>query len=368
MAQGLGFADSLTKHLALMTLENTPEFKLNWQGYLNMLMSNTTRKVVRLNDPQNEGHRRQVLIKAQQRFDITQTDTAEACDQVLVPAYFERTVALSSYRQISLYIDNETIAQYPTDASQSISVGKAPIPIMNEFVLGIKRSTDALVSAINQDLLTIQAAQIGVNVRSGNNAAQGINLRLDTTNNPLNQGMTQILADYAQNQSHGKPKMVGSGLPYNYFLQQKAKSPDQSGVSTPVLAGDFDFFYDPFATTALGANQAIVFEPNAVNMVEYMRFKGFKNGDMQTSFFFTIMLPIQLSDRVANVEFDCQLRFLDCPQTLTNSYYGTDVTVDRGWQLIISKTYGLFTIDQAYRGTDLLSGNRGTYRYAFTNA
>ncbi len=367
MAGGLGFADSLTKHLALITLENTPEFKLQNQGYLNLLFSNKRHTEVKLNDKGAEGHRRNVIIKARQRYDITQTDTVHSCDNVLVPTYFERTVALPGFRQIALYIDDETIALYPKEASTSVGIGQPGTTMMDEFVTSIKTAADAILSGVNQDLFTLGAAAIGINVRTGNAAATGINLRLDTTNNPLNQGMTQVLSDYTQNQSSGKPKMVGSGLPNNYFIQQKAKSSDQSGFSTPIMANDFDFFYDPFAATALGANEAIVYEPEAVQIVEYMRYKGFKGGDKQTSFFFTFMLPIQLSDRVAQVEFDAQLKYYDCPQTLTDAYYDTSVTVDKGWSIIISKDFGLFTIDQAYRGTDLLTGNRGSLRYGFTN-
>ncbi len=367
MAGGLGFADSLTKHLALITLENTPEFKLQNQGFLNLLFSNKRHTEVKLNKEGAEGHRRNVIIKARQRYDITQTDTVHSCENILVPTYFERTVALPGFRQIALFIEDETIALYPSQASASIGIGKPGTTLMNEFVTSIKTAADAILSGVNQDLLTLAVAAIGVNVRTGGVGAAGINLRLDTTNNPLNQGMTQVLSDYTQNQSHGKPKMIGSGLPNNYFIQQKAKSPDQSGFSTPIMANDFDFFYDPFAQAALGANQSIVYQPESVQIVEYMRYKGFKGGDKQTSFFFTFMLPIQLSDRVVQVEFDAQLKYYDCPQTLTDAYYGTSLAIQKGWSIIISKDFGLFTIDQAYRGTDLLAGNRGSYRYVFTN-
>jgi len=367
MAQGLGFADSLTKHIAKITVENTPQFKLNWQGYLNMLMSNSNAKVVRLNDPANEGHRREVIIKARQRFNVAHTDTTRSCDQTNVPAYFERTVALGIFRQIGLHIEDETIAQYPVDASASAGVGTPSTPLMNDFLLAIKESADALLSGINQDLWAVQGGAIGVNQRSGNNLAQTINLVLNTTNNPLNQGLTQILTDYDLNESTGMPKMVGTGLIHNFMLQQKVKSPDQSGVNTSFLANGFEFFQDPFVATQLGANQALVLEPEASQIVEYMNFKGFKGGLKGADFFFTFFLPMQLSDRVRMVEFDAQLIYRPCPTTETDAYYGTTTTVNKGWTLIISKELGLFTIDQAYRATDRLTGNRGTYRYVFTN-
>ena len=78
---------------------------------------------------------------------------------------------------------------------------------------------------------------------------------------------------------------------------------------------------------------------------------------------------MQVSDRIEMVEFDAQLKYFDCPTVLNDDYYGTKgtITVDKGFSLIITKQFGLFTIDQAYRATDRLNGNRGSYRYNFTN-
>lgn len=368
MAGGLGFADSLTKHIFKITAENTPQFKLNWQGHLNLLKHNKNAAVVRLNDQADPGHRRTVIIKAKQRATIDMTDTEKSCDNVNVNAYFERNVNLSNVRQYAIFIDDETIALYPNEASANSGLGTPSTSLMNEFMMQIKEGADALLSGVNQDLATLMAANIGVNVRSGNNAAQDINLVLNTTNNPLNQGLTQVLTDYQLNESSGRPMMVGTGLIHNFMLQQRAKSPDQSGINTPIQAADFDFFQDPFAGISLGANEAIVYEPEAVQLIEYMEYKGFKAGEFPgDSTFFTFMLPMQVSDRVEMIEFDAQLRYFPCPTTLTDAYYGSTVQVQKGFSLIISKQFGLFTIDQAYRATDRLNGGRGSYRYNFTN-
>ncbi len=367
MAGGLGFADSLTKHIFKITAENTPQFKLNWQGHLNLVKHNKNARIVRINDETNEGHRRTVIIKAKQRATIDMTDTEKSCDNVNVNAYFERAVNLSNVRQYAIFIDDETIARYPNEASAASGLGTPSTPLMNEFLMQIKEGADALLSGVNQDLATLMAANIGVNVRTGNNAATAINLVLNTTNNPLNQGLTQVLTDYQLNQSSGRPMMVGTGLIHNFMLQQRAKSPDQSGINTPIMASDFDFFQDPFAATSLGANQAIVYEPEAVQLIEYMEYKKWKAGDFGVSTFFTFFLPMQVSDRVEMVEFDAQLKYFDCPTTLTDAYYGTSITVNKGFSLIISKQFGLFTIDQAYRATDIMNGNRGSLRYTFTN-
>ncbi len=368
MAQGLGFADSLTKHIFKITAENTPQFKLNWQGHLNLVKHNKNASVVRINDETNPGHRRTVIIKAKQRATIDMTDTEKSCDNVNVNAYFERSVNLSNIRQYAIFIDDETIARYPAEASAASGLGTPSTSLMNEFMMQIKEGADALLSGVNQDLATLMAANIGVNQRTGGAGAAAINLVLNTTNNPLNQGLTQVLTDFQLNEATGRPMMVGTGFIHNFMLQQRAKSPDQSGINTPIQASDFDFFQDPFTATSLGANDAIVYEPEAVQLIEYMEYKGFKAGEFPgDSTFFTFMLPMQVSERIEMVEFDAQLRYFPCPTTLTDAYYGTSVAVQKGFSLIISKQFGLFTIDQAYRATDRLNGNRGSYRYTFTN-
>ena len=122
MAGGLGFADSLTKHIFKITAENTPQFKLNWQGHLNLLKHNKNANIVRLNDEPNAGHRRTVIFKAKQRATISQTDTVKSCDQVTVNAYFDRSLNLPHVRLTSVFIVYETISRYLNESSAAAAL------------------------------------------------------------------------------------------------------------------------------------------------------------------------------------------------------------------------------------------------------
>ena len=64
---------------------------------------NKNADVVRLNDQADPGHRRTVIVKARQRYNVVHTDTTASCDNVNVPTYAERSVNLGSYRQIALF-------------------------------------------------------------------------------------------------------------------------------------------------------------------------------------------------------------------------------------------------------------------------
>lgn len=362
-----GFAPFLLKSLEQVVGQNTPQTKLNYQGYLNMLLAQDNARVVRLNSPTNEGHRKSVQIKRKKRFNTVHVDNQRSCDNINLQPWEEQTVPLTIFRQLAIHVEDETIARYPEEASKSTMIGQPPTALMEDLIDSIRTGSDALLSSLNQALFTLAATNIGVNVTTGVVGAKTVNFPLNTTNNPLNSGINVIQTDFQTNEATGRPQMVGSGILHSFFMQQASKSPDQSGLNTTIQAAQGDFFYDTFAETALGTDQAIIYEPNAVQLVEYMNYKGFKAGEKLTSIFFTFMLPMVVKEQVRMVEFDAQLRYVDCPTTETDAYYGTSISLQKGWSIIISKEAGLFTIEDAYRGTDRLSGNRGSYRYLFTN-
>lgn len=365
-----GFAPYLLKHIALATKESTPQTKLEYQGFLNLLMSNTGRPAVTLNDSTKPGHRRTIRLKSKQRFNVVHTTTTKTCDQKLQQPYAETEQDLNIVRQIAFHVADETLAKYQHDATTTVRIGQPATSLMGDLLDTVKTGADAILSAINQDLLTQAVLAIGINRATGNVNAKAVNFPLDGNNNNLNSGMTELMQDYQFNQARGKAKIVGEGILHSHFLQQPAKSADQSGLNTAIQANWADFFYDPYTATALGANQAILYEPEAVQLVEYMEYTGWKAGfpGMGDSTFFVMALPMDINGRVTPVLFDVQLKYNSCEVTETESYYDTSLTLQKGWSIIISKQCALWAIPAgAYRGTDPLNGNRGSYRYELTN-
>jgi hypothetical protein len=271
---------------------------------------------------------------------------------------------------MAIQIDDALIQRYTADAIAMKQLGSGPTDVMNEFLTQVIAGTDALLQAINIDLGALLYANIGKNRLTGNNAAQAINISLDTTNLPLNGGLTKVSTDYTNNLGYGKPFIVGNGLIQGYFMQQKMKGNAQNGVNTSIEAADFTYIQDINSITGLGANQFITLQPNCAQLVEVFKFKGVFGGHKGQSDFFTMTLPYQATpNHVELMEFDCQLKYFDCGgNIMTDAYYGTSITVGRGYNLIISKKFGLFQIpSDAYRGTDALTGNNGILRYSLTN-
>jgi hypothetical protein len=365
---GQGFAPYLLQHIKSVVGEATPQYKLEVPGFLNLLQSNSKPEILKLNTA--GGHKKTAQIRYKQRWTKAHTDTAKSCDPTNVGSRRETSVELSSIRQFAIHIEDEDIAKYEEEASKSIALGRPATGIMNEMMEEVILAASAILDGVNDDLSTIGVSNIGRNRRVGSAASQTINLELDATQNVLTDGMTQILADYKNNGGMGVPKVWGSGLMYNFLLQQASKSADQSGFDTSVMARGVNFFHDLSAGSILGSNQIVVYEPNAIQMVEYLEYTGFKAGAKPgASFFGVLTLPMVSNGEILPVDFDFQLKYNDCQTTLTDAYYGTELVLEKGYNLIISKQAGLFTIpDDAYRINDELYGNRGSLRYTLTNS
>jgi hypothetical protein len=365
---GSGFAPYLLNHIKTVSADATPQYKLDPQGFINLLQSQTKPQILRLDT--NGGHKKTVQIRYKQRWTKDFTDTTKSCDVTNVGTRAETSVELASTRQFAIHIEDETIAQYEEDASKMINLGNPATGIMNELLEEITIAANAILEGVNEDLSTLAVSAIGKNRVTGSVNTQSVNFTLDTNSTPLTAGLTKILSDYKINGGSGVPQLWGSGLMYNFMLQQASKSPDQSGFDTRVLANGMAFYHDLGASSVLGSNQFVAYQPNSVQMVEYLEYTGFKAGAKPgASFFGTFALPMVSGSEVLPVLFDLQLKYNDCQTTLTDAYYGTTLTLEKGYNLIISKQSGLFTIPSgAYRATDALTGNRGSLRFTATNS
>jgi hypothetical protein len=87
----------------------------------------------------------------------------------------------------------------------------------------------------------------------------------------------------------------------------------------------------------------------------------------------TVPFPVQEFNECADPEgclndlqLDMQLKYIDCPTTIDLN--GVPTAVGRGWQVILSKYFQLFTMPaNLYAAGDELAGTNGTLRYVATN-
>lgn len=359
-------APYLLRPLEEISGQATPSLKIQMPGFLNFLKSQ---------DPFNisvgayDGTKREVRIGYRPRVGVAEVRTSKSCDYTAQPTELETTVSVGSTRQYAFHISDELVAQYMSDASDESNVGKPPTPIMRKFLQNIYAAANALLMAVDQDVLTLAAAAVGRNRVTGANTSKTINISKDGTVTPLTDGLTEILKDYQVNEFYGRPAMIGSGLMHSFMVQRFAQGTNQSGLDKGALSDLIDFYYDQNAASIVGSNQVLVYEPGAVQLIEYLEYTGFKAGPKPGgSTFGVIPIPVQTANGIIPVEFDFQLRYNDCAVTATEGYAGGSITLQKGYNMILSKQFGLFTIPtDAYKFHDELWQNRGSLRYTITN-
>jgi hypothetical protein len=106
-----------------------------------------------------------------------------------------------------------------------------------------------------------------------------------------------------------------------------------------------------FGAFARGLSAFVDFNKNVGN------YKGLKGGSM----FFTMPIPVLLAGGVlSSLTLDAQLKYEDCP---LYDEQGVKVA-DRGWKLILSKSYGLWNAPNDMFATgDRLAGFNGSLHY-----
>ena len=136
-------------------------------------------------------------------------------------------------------------------------------------------------------------------------------------------------------------------------------------------AAPANFFFDKDTQTIWGTNSVGLFAPGSVKFLGRNQYVGPFSGPKATSFFTTFTLPVadfgcNLDNCLADLQFDLQLKYIDCPTTININ--GVPTSVGRGWIGIVSKQYGLWVQPlTAYSAGDSLANTNGTLKYFITN-
>lgn len=379
----LGFCPAILAHLRVVARCATPQTKITPAGMLRMLLSNrpnaslaNAADALKLDD--GAGHIRDVILKYLKRAVPAQAGNADDCQIDLIQAYNEMTLATTQYRRLSLYVPDADLHRYCSEATEMVRINGFPTPFMNEFLTRLLAAANGVIGAIDTDLLTLMAPEFGVNVVTGSNAPTTVNFPGGNAgvDNFYTEGMTKILQDLALNEVCGAVNIVGHGNFNAFNIQQVAACCSQLGLDQSRWTG-FNFFPDIYAINAWGENHIGIFESGSVGLVEVNRYEGWNAGQRGTSWFFNAPLPMdcpECNGTYDSLDFDIQLRYLDCPTTINVGCEG-ETTVGRGWIIDVGKAFGLFTLptdayqheayDDCYN--DRLAGNNGTLRYIITN-
>lgn len=347
--------------------------KVTAPGYLQMVLENSKPSIISEGKDDGSGYIRDVKLRYRTRGVPGKSVTEDNCSVQVRPAYKEVAIPATSYRALGMVFEDDLIARFERDALAPTRVGMTNL--MKDVYEAMIEQLNGLFADINSDLLAVQAANFGKNASSGSNTAKTINFALSGATNPLNAGMTEIMADAMANEMKLQGAViVGSGFINNYYLQQAAVSHNQSGLNTSQLALP-KFYYDPYAASAFGANQFGLFEKDAVQFVNVCRFRGMKAGLRGSDFFFTMSFPIADSlgqGSLSGFEFDVQLSYRTCPEEVQIGAYeegvNEPVLLQRGYNVILSSSYQIVhQPSDSFEATDRMFGVNGSLRYTATN-
>ena len=231
-------------------------------------------------------------------------------------------------------------------------------------------TANIVMKAANRELVTDMATLFGENVTTGSDTGKVININRKGDQVILDNGMIDMLRDFQENEICGEPCLVGGGIFAAYEMSRVAQCCNAAGFDLSRI-GVPRFFFDKDSQLLWGPDAVGAFAPGSVKLIERLKYRrAFAGGPKGNSFFFTAALPIQefgCADPCQATSFDVQARYYDCP-TVVDGPSGP-VTVNRGWQIIVSKNVALWVQPtDAYAAGDELEGTNGTLKYYFDNA
>jgi hypothetical protein len=365
-----GFCPALLTSINDVAEGNAPGRKMQIAGFLAMLFCCQNSLVNPVNSGFDGPNIRPLTVSYTKRPVVSQVSSTDDCNVDRIPSYLEWTLPNLGFKKSSFFIDDATMAQYCADFASSRQAGRPPTTVMREVYERMYETANVVMRAINQDLVTQMLTRFGVNVTTGQSHGKVINVDQDGAKFVLDNGIIDMLRDIQENEICGDPCLVGGGLWSAWNASQLLQCCNAAGMDFS-KTGLPKFFFDKDTQQIWGPDTAGLFAPGSVKFIGRNAYQGWGAGPKGTSFFTMLPMPVEVfscnaDDCLRDLIFDMQMRYIDCPTTLTVA--GNSQSVNRGWQVIISKRYALWVQPaDAYQTTDPLYDTNGTLMYYLTN-
>lgn len=351
-----GFAQATIKNLNLVAKQNDPQLKLTPTGFLRLLLENNALTEINNIEELRKGLKREIKLRYLQRgleSDVTDIDD---CETPLGADWKEYKIENPLFSKIGIFISDDEFRQYEEEALTTLALGDAQqAPLMRGLYEVLLTKLIGLIGKIDSNLIAAQATKWGANAAYGlSKAAQPLYLGKSAD---FNTGYVKLMEDAIINEVNDSLLIVGNGLLTRYDIFHKLKTnPDSQGISALPL----NAYYDPRTITGWGQNHFGAFAKGTVGFVDWNRYVGAFAGEKAGSVFFTLPVPVELDGALTSLVFDCQLKYIDCPEYDAEN----NVTQARGWKLIVSKHYGLFNApSDQFQTSDVLRGVTGAFHY-----
>lgn len=351
-----GFAQAIIKNLNLLAKENDPQLKLTPTGFLKLLLENNATTEINNIEELRKGQKRTIKLRYLQRgleSDVTDVDD---CETPLGVTWKESEITNPLFSKIGIFISDDEFRQYEEEAIQTLALGDSQqAPLMRGFYEVLLTKLIGLLGKIDRNLIAAQASKWGANAAYGlSTGAQTLYLGKTAD---FNNGYVKLLEDAITNEVNGDLLLCGNSLLTRYDIYQKLKTgQDSNGIGALPL----NAYYDPRTAAAWGTNHFGVFAKGCIGFVDWNKYVGAYAGEKGKSVFFTLPVPVELDGALSSLILDCQLFYDDCPEYNDQG----ELVHDRGWNLIVSKHYGLWNLPtDAFATGDVLRGVTGAFHY-----
>lgn len=368
-----GYCPALLRHINDVAEGNAPGKKAHISGFMRMLFCCQNSSVSPVNDGNEaDGHVKTLTVKYRQRPVASHVTDEDTCELNRIPTYSEWNLPSLLYRQTSFFLADSEIQKYCNDASRAASLGGGATGFMKEHFDIYIEHVNILMKAINTALVTEMATQFGDNVTTGSSAGKVININRAGHDLTLNDGVIELMNDLRENENCDDVCMVGGGIISAYDAARPTIGLSQAGVDGGRLAWP-GVFFDKDTQTIWGQDSFGVFAKGSVKFLGRNRYAGNFGGAKGQSIFLTIPFPVgefagcvDFLQCLRDLRVDVQMRYIDCPTEI--DVQGVPTTVNRGWQVILSKYFNLWVQPTtAYDATDPLEGTNGTLKYFAMN-
>ena len=317
------------------------------------------------NSMSDNGHYKSGIVRYMPRGVVSQAHSTVDCGIDQTPAFAETTVSFDQAVSMGLYFAVDTIKQYCADASVTVLVGAPPTPLM----VSVRNAILTKMNAVYQ----LMDTKVATAIVAAAPATTTINIDLSATSLDLDAGVQQMLGTLQDSEFCGVPYLLGGSNLFRNFdtiVKRRALGINSAGLQAD-LNLDYEFFYDLKMRTILATNDILAIDPGSVAILDKPSNVGSFAGRLGTSYFGMINDPrvqCRVGDAYQDIMWDIQIKEIDCPTTLTNSYGGGTITADRGYAVFISKQFAVWTTPNTVNdGADVNAGFNGIKRFSITN-
>lgn len=268
-------------------------------------------QIIRQANDNGTGHSKEVRVVYKQRQLPSDVVDTKSCDAGPQMNYIEETLQINNFKQVSFTMTEAQLRTYCEAYSQLISITGANSPgmiaeraagigaaqgalsVVRELYNDIQLSTNALIQAVNDDLLTQIQASAGNWYGGTVNPSYTVE---GTDGSIYAAGLFAMKQNYMNTGFNGAPIIIGGAgaLQRVWMNDSRYFGQGANGINFSTVrdnTGLAEFYFDPNVNTRLGSEDAaIVFAPGSIVFTPFLEYVG-QFGNIGTMTRFTAPLP-----------------------------------------------------------------------------